>query len=52
MEDGLGAQASHPDASTTAVDWPTVVVWLAMVVTGVVLWGLAGVALFGAFGRL
>jgi hypothetical protein len=50
MEDGFGAQASHPDASTTtAVDWPKVVVWLAMAVAGIGLWGFAGVALFAAF---
>jgi hypothetical protein len=50
MEDGFGARASHSDASTTsAVDEPKVIVWLVMALTGVRLWGLAGVALFEAF---
>jgi hypothetical protein len=49
MKNGFGAQASHPHASTTAVDWPKVVVWLAMAVVGIGLWGFAGVALFKQF---
>jgi hypothetical protein len=53
MEDGFGARAAHADASTTtAVDWPKVIVWVAMTVTGVGLWGLAGVEVFEAFGHL
>ncbi|MDX6318504.1 MAG: hypothetical protein QOD35_1904 [Nocardioidaceae bacterium] len=53
MEDGSGTRAAPADASTsTAVDWPKVVVWVAMAVTGVGLWGLAGVALFEVFSRL
>jgi hypothetical protein len=53
MDDGFGARASQADASgENAVDWRKVAVWLAMAVMGVVLWGLAGVALFEAFSHL
>jgi hypothetical protein len=53
MEDGFGARASHAHPSTsTAVDWPKVMVWLAMAVTGVGLWVLAGVAVFKAVSHL
>jgi hypothetical protein len=53
MDDGFGARASQADASReNAVDWRKVAVWFAMAVMGVVLWGLAGVALFEAFSHL
>jgi hypothetical protein len=53
MDDGFGARASQAnDTGEEAVDWRKVVVWLAMAVIGVVLWGLAGVALFEAFRNL
>jgi hypothetical protein len=53
MEDGFGAGASHADPSTTtAVDWPKVVVWLAMAVIGLGVWGLGSVAVFEAFNHL
>jgi hypothetical protein len=53
MDDGFGARASQAeDTGETLVDWRKVVVWLAMAVTGVVLWGLAGIALFEALRHL
>jgi hypothetical protein len=53
MDDGFGARASQAnDTGEEAVDWRKVVVWLAMAVIGVVLWGLAGIALFEAFRHL
>jgi len=53
MDDGFGARAPQAeDTGETVVDWRKVVVWLAMAVIGVVLWGLAGIALFEAFRHL
>ncbi len=53
MDDGFSARAAQAeDTGEEVVDWRKVVVWLAMAVIGVVLWGLAGVALFEAFRRL
>jgi hypothetical protein len=53
MDDGSGAGASQADAGMErAVDWRRVVVWFAMAVIGVMLWGFAGIALFEAFNHL
>jgi hypothetical protein len=53
MDDYFGARAARADVSAEpAVDWPKVIVWVAMAAVGVGLWGFAGVALVEALSRL